>query len=81
MENTVKPQKCGKKMILGVLAAVLALLLALAIAIFALWHNELFSMASMKLLRERDDSHMDGAVARRPRPGRSCRCRTPRLRH
>lgn len=62
MENTVKPQKCGKKMILGVLAAVLALLLALAIAIFALWHNELFSMASMKLLRERDDSHMDGAV-------------------
>ena len=29
MENTVKPQKCGKKMILGVLAAVLALLLAL----------------------------------------------------
>ena len=62
MENTVKPQKCGKKMILGVLAAVLALLLALAIAIFALWHNELFSLTSMKLLRERDDSHLDGTV-------------------
>ena len=62
MENTARTQKRGKKIVLGVLAAVLALLLVLAIAIFALWHNELLSMASMKLLRERDDSHMDGAV-------------------
>ena len=62
METTVKPKKFGKKILLGALAAVLALLLVLVTAVFALWHNEIFSMASMKLLRERDDSHMDGAV-------------------
>ena len=62
MENTVKPQKRGKKILLGVLAAVLALLLVLVIAVFALWHNEILSLTSMKLLRERDDSHLDGAV-------------------
>ena len=62
METTVKPKKIWKKILFGVLAAVLALLLVLITAVFALWHNEIFSMASMKLLRERDDSHMDGAV-------------------
>ena len=62
MENTVKPQKRGKKILLGALAAVLALLLVLVIAVFALWHNEILSLTSMKLLRERDDSHLDGAV-------------------
>ena len=35
---------------------------ALVIVIFALWHNEIGSLTSMTLLRERDDSHQDGAV-------------------
>ncbi len=62
MEATVKSANRWKKILLGVLAAVLALLLILVIAVFALWHNEIFSLASMKLLRERDDAHLDGAV-------------------
>jgi len=62
MDITVKTPKRWRRRLLGALAAVLALLLALVIAVFALWHNEIFSLASMKLIRERDDGHLDGAV-------------------
>ena len=62
METTARPKKLWKKILLGALAAVLALLLVLAIAVFALWHNEIASLASMRLIRERDDAHLDGAV-------------------
>lgn len=62
MEQTVKPRKLWKKIVLGAAAVLAALLLVLAIAVFALWRNEIASMSSMRLLRERDDAHLDGAV-------------------
>ena len=31
-------------------------------AVFAVWHNEIGSVASIKMLRERNDDHLDGAV-------------------
>lgn len=62
MEQTVKPRKLWKKIVLGAAAVLAALLLVLAIAVFALWRNEIASMTSMRLLRERDDAHLDGAV-------------------
>lgn len=62
MDRTVKTQKRWKKIVLGIAAAVLALLLVLVAAVFAVWHNEIFSLTSMTLLRERDDAHLDGAV-------------------
>jgi len=62
MEQSVTPKKRWKKILLGLIIATAALVLALDIAIFALWHNELASLTSMTLLRERDDRHQDGAV-------------------
>lgn len=62
MEPSVTPKKRWKKILLDFILAAAALILALVMAIFALWHNELASLTSMTLLRERDDSHQDGAV-------------------
>ena len=45
------------------LACVLAaLVIALAVAVFALWHNELTTLASFQKLSDRDEAHRDGAV-------------------
>ena len=45
------------------LACVLAaLVIALAVAVFALWHNELATLSSLKKLSDRDEAHRDGAV-------------------
>ena len=45
------------------LACVLAaLVIALAVAVFALWHNELATLSSLKKLSDRDEVHRDGAV-------------------
>ena len=45
-----------------VLLCLLVLVAALAIAVYCVFGNEISTAASMKLLRERDDSHRDGAV-------------------
>lgn len=39
-----------------------ALVIALAVAVFALWHNELATLSSLKKLSDRDEAHRDGAV-------------------
>ena len=39
-----------------------ALVIALAVAVFALWHNELTTLASFQKLSDRDGAHRDGAV-------------------
>ena len=39
-----------------------ALVIALAVAVFALWHNELTTLASFQKLSDRDEAHRDGAV-------------------
>ena len=46
-----------------IIAAVLALLvLSSAVAVYALWHNELASVASFRQIRTRNDPHDDGSV-------------------
>ena len=46
-----------------VVVAVIALLLVLAAAaIYGVWHNEIGSVASIEMLRDRNDDHLDGAV-------------------
>ncbi len=54
--------KKAKKIILWTLSAVLVLALVLAGTVYALWHNEISTLTSIKLLRERNDAHLDGAV-------------------
>jgi len=51
-----------KKVIIRILAVLAALVLLLAGTVYALWHNELATLASMTLLRDRNDAHLDGAV-------------------
>lgn len=54
--------KLRKKILLSAAASLLALVLLPGITVFAIWHNEILSLASMELVRERDDGHLDGAV-------------------
>ena len=54
--------KKGKKILLGIAGALLALVLVLLIGIWAIWHNEIATLSSMKLVRDRNDEHLDGAV-------------------
>ena len=51
-----------KKVALTILAVVAALILAALIAVYALWHNELLTIASIRTVRQRNDAHLDGAV-------------------
>lgn len=51
-----------KKILIRTGAAIIALALILIIAVYAVWHNEISTVAGMKLIRDRNDSHSDGAV-------------------
>ena len=62
MEQTIPKKHTGRKVLLGILIALLALILAAGIAIFGLWHNELSTLFSLHQVRERNDAHLDGAV-------------------
>ena len=44
------------------LTALLGLILALCVGVFALWHNELATLFSIRQLAPPDDAHQDGAV-------------------
>lgn len=50
------------KLLRRIACALVALVIALAVAVFALWHNELATLASFKKLSDRDEAHRDGAV-------------------
>ena len=54
--------KLCKKIISGVLVTVFVLVLALGITVWAIWHNELATLASFKQIRVRNDAHLDGSV-------------------
>lgn len=54
--------KLIKRILLGVISALLAPAILLGGTVYALWHNELAMLSSMKLLRDRNDAHLDGAV-------------------
>lgn len=58
----VKPKRKLKKSLLTVLAVVVALVVLAGVGIYAVWHNEIGSVASIEMLRERNDDHLDGAV-------------------
>lgn len=51
-----------EKNLIGVTATILAVVLVLGVTVYAIWHNEISTIASMKLVRERNDAHLDGAV-------------------
>lgn len=50
------------KLLRSIACALAALVIALAVAVFALWHNELATLASFQKLSDRDEAHRDGAV-------------------
>lgn len=62
MNQTCKTKSRTKKILIGCLAALLTLILLATILVFSVWHNELFTLASIHLLRDRNDAHGDGAV-------------------
>ncbi len=63
MEKAKKQKmKLWKKLLIGVTAALLSVILILGATVYAVWHNEIATLLSMKLVRERNDSHHDGAV-------------------
>ena len=51
-----------KSVLTGLGISIAGLLLVFLLAIYGLWHNEIASVASMKMIKDRDDSHLDGAV-------------------
>lgn len=57
-----KPKRSVKKILLTVLAVLVVLLVLAFAGIWAVWHNEISSVASIRMLRERNDDHLDGAV-------------------
>lgn len=50
------------KLLRRIACALAALVIALAVAVFALWHNELTTLTSFQKLSDRDEAHRDGAV-------------------
>lgn len=61
-QETKTSGKRWKKVIIGVLGGLLALILVLGIAVYAIWHNEIATLMSFQLVRDRNDDHLDGAV-------------------
>ena len=54
--------KILKKILIGIASALLALVLVIAIGVWAIWGNEISSLASFTMVRDRNDAHLDGAV-------------------
>lgn len=62
MNETKQSAPLWKKVTLTLVGVVLALVLVLGVAVFALWHNELSTLFSIEQIRDRNDAHLDGAV-------------------
>ncbi len=60
MEQTKK--STGKKVLIGIVSALLAIVILLFVAVFATWGNEIRTLTSMELIRVRNDDHLDGDV-------------------
>ncbi|MBQ8638846.1 MAG: linear amide C-N hydrolase [Lachnospiraceae bacterium] len=69
MKKTKKKMPVWKKVLIGIVSAVLLVVLAAGVAVYAVWHNELSALASLKLVRERNDAHLDGDVYTMTVPG------------
>lgn len=61
-QPAVPARPVGLRAVKIVLAVLLALVLACAIAVFALWRHELSTLFSIEQLNGPDESHQDGAV-------------------
>lgn len=57
-----KKMKRWKKILIAVLSSIVGLVLILCIVVAAVWHDEIGTVASMKQIKERNDSHLDGSV-------------------
>ena len=57
-----KKMKRWKKILIAVLSSIVGLVLILCIVVAAVWHDEIGTISSMKQIKERNDSHLDGSV-------------------
>lgn len=64
MSRSGRPGSGWKRAVLWVAGVLLALIVLLAGTIWAMWHNEILTLASITHIRERDDAHRDGSVYR-----------------
>lgn len=62
MEEKREKMKPCKKVLLGIAALLAAVIFILGAAFYAVWHNEIFTVASIRQIRERNDAHLDGSV-------------------
>lgn len=64
VENTtsVEERIFSMKILKKVLIALVAVVLALVIAVYCLWGNEIATLLSFEQVRERNDEHLDGSV-------------------
>lgn len=62
MEQVKNKKPLWKKLAIGAIATVSIAALAFTGTVYTIWHNEISTLASIKLLRERNDAHDDGAV-------------------
>ena len=58
-----KPLKRWQKVTLIVLGILLALVLTLSIVLYCVWGDEIATLTSIRMLRDRNDGHLDGAVS------------------
>ena len=62
MENGKKSASMLKKVLIGLGAIIVGLVVIVGIVLYAIWGDEIATVSSMKLVRERNDDHKDGAV-------------------
>ncbi len=60
--NEGKTKLSVKKIAVRIALIFLSIVFIGVISIYAVWHNEISSVASIKLLKDRNDEHLDGAV-------------------
>ncbi len=58
----VKKKPSLKKILLAVVGIIVALLVVAFAVIYGVWHNEISTVTSIEMLRDRNDEHLDGAV-------------------
>lgn len=57
-----KKMALWKKIVLGIVSTILLLIIVLVITVFAVWHNELTSVSSIKLLQEANEENKSAPV-------------------
>ncbi len=57
-----KKRALWKKVFLGIASTLATLVFVTVLTICIIWRHEIFTLTSMKMIRDRNDAHMDGAV-------------------